>query len=302
MSQSHPLVTIGIPTYNRATLLKRAIASALNQDYQNIEVIVSDNGSTDDTEAVCREFYDQDVRLKFVRHSHNRGAAANFDAVLDMANGLYFMWLGDDDWIDVGYVSSCVQQLICNPAISLASGVPEYYRNGHRSHCGKVFDLLWDAWWLRVIVYYCRVSDNGMFYGVMRTAQIQQLRMPINMGGDWHLIANIVSLGKTVVVPEVSVHRELGGTSQSYQQIAASLALGRIHAAFPMCSIAAGAWMNIVAKGIAYRTRAVLVRLLTGCMVLAFLVVKGALVYLRDAIRDAITRTKSPRSSRTVGP
>jgi glycosyltransferase involved in cell wall biosynthesis len=78
MIESPSLVSIGIPTYNRAELLKRAIESALNQDYKNIEVIISDNASTDDTESICQFYCNQDARLKYVRHSQNRGPGANF--------------------------------------------------------------------------------------------------------------------------------------------------------------------------------------------------------------------------------
>src|ERR1035437_9224723 len=111
MKPNAPLVTIGIPTYNRAEMLRRSIDSALSQDYLMIEVIVSDNASTDETQEVCKEFSKKDGRVKYIKQSSNIGAVANFADVLERASGEYFMWLGDDDWIDASYVSHCVSIL-----------------------------------------------------------------------------------------------------------------------------------------------------------------------------------------------
>jgi len=283
MNQNQPLVSIGIPTYNRAALLKRSIESALNQDYKNIEVIVSDNASTDETESVCRFYCDKDTRLKYVRHSKNRGPSANFSDVLKNASGQFFMWLGDDDWIDAAYVTSCVQQLIRDRTMSLISGAPKYYRNGQRVGDGKVFCLLHDAWWYRVISYYGQVTDNGMFYGLMRTAQIRKIKMPNTMGGDWLMIANIVYTGKAKVIPEISVHRELGGATASYRHIAATFGISKIQAMFPMSSIAISAWTDIVKNGAVYKVRPILGRLVVGCAVFVVIMAKRPLRYLRAA-------------------
>ena len=106
-----------------------------------------------------------------------------------------------------------------------------------------------------------------MFYGIMRTVLIQSVEIPNTMGGDWHLIANIVSTGKTKMLTSVVVHRELGGATASYQKIAKSMGLPRIQAIFPMLTIAAGAWMSIVASGAAYKRRGALERIFLAGMV-----------------------------------
>ena len=77
-----PLVTIGIPTYNRADSLSEAIHSAINQSYQNIEVIISDNASTDNTKTICTQIESKDNRIKYVRQKKNIGSVNNFNAVL----------------------------------------------------------------------------------------------------------------------------------------------------------------------------------------------------------------------------
>ena len=108
MIDSHPLVTIAIPTYNRAdAYLKQAIQSALSQTYSNIEIIVSDNCSTDDTESLVKSFYDP--CLRYIRHKKNIGANNNFNYCLQKARGDYFLLLHDDDLIDDDFISECIK-------------------------------------------------------------------------------------------------------------------------------------------------------------------------------------------------
>jgi glycosyltransferase involved in cell wall biosynthesis len=273
-SNNLPLVSIGIPTYNRAMLLTRAIESALNQNYENVEVIVSDNASSDDTESICRRYSENDSRLKYIRQSSNRGPAANFTEVLKSASGQYFMWLGDDDWIDLNYVSVCVRHMISNSTMALVYGTTHYYRNGQKTHDGNVFSLLHDKWWQRVLAYYAAVTDNGMFYGVMQTAYMRNIGMQNIMGGDWLMLANVVSLGKAKAIPETAVHRELGGATASYQHIANSVGLPKIQATYPMLTIAINAFWDIVAKGYAFKSRPHLLRGMVAVMVLPVILFK----------------------------
>jgi len=100
-----PLVSIAIPTYNRADgYLKQAIASAVNQTYQNIEIIVADNCSNDHTENVVRGF--PDSRLHYFRHEKNIGANNNFNFCVEQAKGHYFLLLHDDDLIDSDFAAT----------------------------------------------------------------------------------------------------------------------------------------------------------------------------------------------------
>lgn len=278
MKSNKPLVTIGIPTFNRAELLKRSIESTLCQDYSMIEVIISDNASTDDTQNICQEFSKKDGRVRYVRQSSNLGATANFLEVLKRALGEYFMWLGDDDWIDVSYVSHCVLLLNENSDFSLVSGAPIYYQNGLINHYGKLFDLLNKSWVTRVAHYYAIVSDNGAFYGIMRTAQLQQPSLKNIMGGDWHFTASVVAIGKCRMSSMVSVHRELGGATISYRQIARSLELPKIQALFPMSTIAFGASERII-TGAAYKGHTILARIILAVVVFLLVISKPMLGY-----------------------
>src|SRR5262245_59783346 len=130
MNQRHPLVSIGIPTYNGASSIHRTIESALHLDFPHLEIIISDNASTDDTARICEAYQARDKRIKCFRQETNTGPTNNFNEVLRRASGTFFMWLGDDDWIDASYVRLCVAHLQNDPSFSLIGGTPHYYRNG----------------------------------------------------------------------------------------------------------------------------------------------------------------------------
>ena len=87
-------VSIVIPTYNRADMLPAAIESALAQTYHNCEVVVVDDGSTDDTQAVLRRYAD---RIVTVRHAQNKGVSAALNTAIRRATGEYISWLSSDD-------------------------------------------------------------------------------------------------------------------------------------------------------------------------------------------------------------
>jgi len=291
MQNNSHLVSIGLPTYNRAKLLCRAIDSAINQDYNNIEVIVSDNASTDETNHICRLYLQKDNRLKLIRQQENLGPLANFHAVLGAASGEYFMWLGDDDWIDPDYVNTCAQELSSDQSISLVSGAPQYYRNGESSHMGKTFSLLHDSAWRRVIEYYAKVADNGMFYGLMRTAQIRQLEINNVMGSDWLLIASVAFTGKIKTLTGIHIHRELGGATASYRNISEILGLSRFDSRFPKLSIAVNAWKDIAVTNAFYSTRNRLERSAVGTLIFFMLMAKSTLHYLIAALRWLVNST-----------
>jgi glycosyltransferase involved in cell wall biosynthesis len=110
-----PLVTIGIPTYNRAALLKSCVQSALTQTYSNIEVVVSDNASTDHTQATLKSF--NDARLRIVSNSKNVGHVGNFNRCLSEAKGEYFVLLCDDNVVDSTFLEKCVRLVEKEPSL-----------------------------------------------------------------------------------------------------------------------------------------------------------------------------------------
>jgi glycosyltransferase involved in cell wall biosynthesis len=76
-----PILTIGLPVYNGEAYLSKAIRSLLDQDFEDFELIISDNASNDRTEVICKEAAAQDSRIRYVRSDQNRGATWNFRRV-----------------------------------------------------------------------------------------------------------------------------------------------------------------------------------------------------------------------------
>jgi glycosyltransferase involved in cell wall biosynthesis len=220
------VVSVGIPTFNRAAMLDRAIASVLAQDHAAVELIVSDNASSDDTEKVCRAWSKRDSRMTYVRQPVNRGPTANFVECLTAAKGEFFMWLSDDDWIDANYVSECLKAIEGTPEVSIAAGRCLHYDATGRMLLEDILTNLRQPLAAeRVLAYFAEVGYNSIFYGLMRTGVLRQVGMPNALAGDWMLIAWLLLHGHAVTVPGTRVHRTVGGNSRSVRNIIKVLGL-----------------------------------------------------------------------------
>ncbi len=113
-----PLVSVIIPTYNRPEYLKQAITSAVQQTYQNLEIIVSDNCSSENPQALVESF--QDPRIKFWRHEQNIGMLGNQFHGFKIATGKYVASLHDDDMWNHDFLSKLVPHLEANSDLILA--------------------------------------------------------------------------------------------------------------------------------------------------------------------------------------
>jgi hypothetical protein len=208
---SGPLVSIGIPTYRRPREMRRAVESALAQAHANVEVIVSDDASGDDTPAVLAELGDRDDRLRYEVQSSNLGHARNFQRVADLARGDYFMWLSDDDWLDPGYVSACLAALDEDPSTVLAVGRPMYHRTGAEPQLENPANLLQTRPGARMLAYYATVDVNGPLYGLARRGARPEFRELL--GGDWLVVGALAHRGRVRTLEGVHVHRSLEGMS-----------------------------------------------------------------------------------------
>jgi len=114
-----PLVSVGIPVYNGAAYLRLAIESVLAQTWENLELIISDNASNDDTEGICREYQEKDRRITYIKNATNLGAGPNYDNCFHKSSGKYFKWLAHDDMIAPSFIEKSVGLLEKNPAAVL---------------------------------------------------------------------------------------------------------------------------------------------------------------------------------------
>lgn len=118
---THPRVSVGLPVFNGERFLERAIASALDQSYEDFELIIGDNASTDGTEEICRRFARDDPRVRYHRHAENIGLAGNFNFVFEVARGELFRWIAHDDVSEPRLLERCVAAMdAAGPRAALA--------------------------------------------------------------------------------------------------------------------------------------------------------------------------------------
>lgn len=117
-SYQQPLVSVITPTYNRPEYLKQALTSAVNQTYRNIEIIVSDNCSPQDPQAIVESF--NDPRIRYYRNSSNLGMLVNTIQTFKYARGKYVASLLDDDMWEPDYLAKLVPLLEENSNLALA--------------------------------------------------------------------------------------------------------------------------------------------------------------------------------------
>ena len=169
-----PLVTIGIPTFNRPQLLERTLKSVAAQDYDNLEVIVADNASeTQDAAALTKQILSEVASVDFVRHQRNIGSLRNFFFLLERARGKYFMWLADDDEISPNYVSTLVELLESNPGASSAAGHWVLMRNEKEGALMPTSSFPQGSALRRSLRFIWR-SDDAFFYALHRTAVLRR--------------------------------------------------------------------------------------------------------------------------------
>lgn len=118
-ASTRPRVSIGLPVYNGGRFLRSALDSILAQTYRDFELVVSDNGSQDDTDAICREYAARDERIRYHRNPQNLGAAENYNQVFERASGQYFKWAAHDDMLAPEFLEHCVAVLDAQPSVVL---------------------------------------------------------------------------------------------------------------------------------------------------------------------------------------
>jgi glycosyltransferase involved in cell wall biosynthesis len=113
-------VSVGLPIYNGEKFLEAALKSILAQTYSNLEIIISDNASTDGTRRICEKYLASDQRIQYHRNDMNLGAARNYNLTVEHAKGKYFKWAAHDDVCMPAFIEHCVEILEKEERVSLA--------------------------------------------------------------------------------------------------------------------------------------------------------------------------------------
>ena len=125
--ESKPLVSIGIPLYNCEDRVVNLLNFFLEQSYKNIEIIISDNCSTDKTFDIIKQKYGNNNKIKIYNQTTNIGATNNFNFVLEKSIGKYFMWAAYDDEWNFDYIKNGIEQLEKNEDCVTLTGITKIY-------------------------------------------------------------------------------------------------------------------------------------------------------------------------------
>jgi len=134
--KSDTLVAVGIPVYNGSKTINRLLNSIINQSYKNIEIIISDNCSTDKTLEICETFKKQDDRITIYRQNQNIGVAKNFNYVYEKSRSKYFMWAAADDYFEKDFIFQNLTNLENNPKASLSQSKTNLFIEGNNELIG----------------------------------------------------------------------------------------------------------------------------------------------------------------------
>jgi glycosyltransferase involved in cell wall biosynthesis len=251
-----PLVSVGLPTYNRARSLDRAISSVAHQTYSTLEIILSDNGSSDATSEVCEHWARRDSRVRYIRHATNLGPVANFNFVIQAMRGEYALLLADDDWVDEHYVERCITEFSRRPGHALVAGRARFLAGEVLVGHGVPVDLSDDDPARRLRRHLHEVRDNSVFYGVMKREHLAAAS-PLRdvLAGDWLLVAGVAYAGKVITIDSTRLHRSVGGTSRAVTAITSTLRRrSPVSAAIPWVTTAATAAADVGWRSPAYST------------------------------------------------
>jgi glycosyltransferase involved in cell wall biosynthesis len=203
-----PAVTIGVPVFNGARYLEEALRSILNQTYRDFELLISDNASTDATEAICRGYAAADARIKYFRNERNLGAAANYNRVIHLARGRYFRHAAHDDVLAPTNIERCVEVLDAQPDVVLV-----YPRMIMIDADGRQIDTREHSLELgearpseRFASYAYRCDEGSMcdpVFGLFRTSALRETNLlGAYISADMILLGEIALRGRIVEVPE----------------------------------------------------------------------------------------------------
>lgn len=207
-----PLVTIGIPTFNRPAGLAKTIERAVNQSYRNIEILVADNCSEAQDEIIkIMNEYKNENRLKHFIHKKHMGAFYNFEFLLRNAKGKYFIWFpDDDDYYDDKLIERYVATMELSPVASAAMASVEYVDgrgevfiqdNPPYGLDGSLSSRLWNY-------LTTNITDNVM-YGMLRTDTVK----------DYHFERDVFTAEKFLILHLLSKGPILDCHGASYKNI-----------------------------------------------------------------------------------
>lgn len=208
-----PLVSIGLPVYNGARFLSQALDSLLGQTLPDLELIISDNASTDHTADICLAYAARDARIRYIRQKSNIGATRNWNFVAQKARGAYFKWASANDFCDPRMLEKCVNVLSDDPRTVLCHGrtfVLDEDTGKGMLYAGDV-SATHDRPSERFHAVARSLVLNNEVSGLMRLNVLQRtpLMRPY-VAGDLVLTIELSLYGCIVLLPDILYYRRVG--------------------------------------------------------------------------------------------
>lgn len=199
---SQPLVSIGVPVRNGAAFLPEALALLGSQTYRHLEIIISDNGSTDGSQEIISAFAASDSRVRVYRQSRTLTAFDNFRFVFEQSHGDYFMWAACDDRRSLDYVERLLDAMLCNPDAALAFGEVTETSDAQHWQSAKpapyAFETAPSDSVKERLVRYTRINCLHI-YGLLRSKSLRSYQWPdIDNGPDIPLLVHLAFMGEFV--------------------------------------------------------------------------------------------------------
>ena len=205
-------VSVGLPVFNGARFLSRALDSLLAQRGVDLELVICDNASTDETPAIASSYASRDPRVRVQRSDTNLGVERNFARALESASGEYFMWAACDDWWAPDFAARLVAALERNPAAAVAmSAVERVSEAGHPvdlvRYDGAANPERLSPWQLTMLLAGGR-PYHLFVYGLFRTAFLRRVftGFPPVVAADRLLMCRVAMAARFAYVDEV-LHR-----------------------------------------------------------------------------------------------
>jgi glycosyltransferase involved in cell wall biosynthesis len=197
VTDSTPLVSIGMPVYNSEKWLPPTLDSLLHQTYPYLEIVICDNASTDNTGAICQAYAGQDQRIRYHRNAKNMGGPYNFRRVFDLSRGEYFMWVAADDVRPSTAVESLVTALLRNDRAVMAHG-PVLVQVEGREGLQEVMNnmrLSDTRGAARIQSFTQGIKHRAMLFGLYRQWALARVTYKDGYGPDYLLCLQMCLLG-----------------------------------------------------------------------------------------------------------
>ena len=200
------ILSIGIPVFNGEKYLREALDSILCQEFEDFEIIISDNASTDGTREICIEYASKDKRIKYHRNKKNIGAPKNYNHVFELSSGKYFKWAAHDDVLQPEYLQECVSVLDNDPSVIMChSRAACIDKNGVLKGNYDDKTLLKISSWKPHERFADMLSTKNTCWAIHAVVRASSLsRTPLHgdyIDADRNLLAEIALMGRVYEIP-----------------------------------------------------------------------------------------------------